>query len=369
MIMHIYIPCDIDRLSKSNPFLSELINSLILGGATVETNLKYINSSPKPWDVIHIHWPEFLFYDSSMTIIEKVDLTKSFLRIARINSKIVSTIHNLSPHFSGLNNYHPLYAAVYEYTDEFVHLGPASIDLLSTIYRLESKNKKHTIIPHGNYEVYGPVLSIQDAKNCLNFQPNKTIVSLGLIRHPTEALLLLKVAHECSLLGVQFIYAGKISFFPLSFKIKYPLVSRLFAKLLTNFFKIVFCLYKPLSYIPGFVPFKLMNHYVSAADILLIPRFDILNSGSLALGFTYGAVVLGPDVGNVGSILKATNNSVFNPALDNLKQSILNALDLVDNNHGKINLKYSHDVLNWAKIGSSHLELYSRICSTTPSTC
>lgn len=51
---------------------------------------------------------------------------------------------------------------------------------------------------------------------------------------------------------------------------------------------------------------------MSVADIALLQRVKILNSGSLPLNFYFGNVVVGPDVGNVGEILKKTGNPVFN---------------------------------------------------------
>ena len=61
----------------------------------------------------------------------------------------------------------------------------------------------------------------------------------------------------------------------------------------------------------------------SAADIVFIQRKQILNSGNLPMGFAAGKVVVGPQVGNVGEILKSTGNPTFNP--DN-EQSVVEAV-------------------------------------------
>jgi hypothetical protein len=45
----------------------------------------------------------------------------------------------------------------------------------------------------------------------------------------------------------------------------------------------------------------------------MIQRKRILNSGNLPMGFYFGKPVVGPDVGNVGEILRSTGNPVFDP--------------------------------------------------------
>ncbi len=48
------------------------------------------------------------------------------------------------------------------------------------------------------------------------------------------------------------------------------------------------------------------------SDILLIVRNESLNSGNISLGFSFGCYVVGPDIGNIGNILKENNNFVYN---------------------------------------------------------
>jgi hypothetical protein len=65
----------------------------------------------------------------------------------------------------------------------------------------------------------------------------------------------------------------------------------------------------------GFVTDEETQIYLEAADVLFIPRRRVLNSGNIALGMTFGRVVVGPDSFNVGEILKVTRNPVFDPEL------------------------------------------------------
>jgi hypothetical protein len=54
--------------------------------------------------------------------------------------------------------------------------------------------------------------------------------------------------------------------------------------------------------------------FLNAADVLFIPRLRVLNSGNVTLGMTFGRVVVGPDSWDIGELLRATGNPVFDPA-------------------------------------------------------
>lgn len=54
----------------------------------------------------------------------------------------------------------------------------------------------------------------------------------------------------------------------------------------------------------GLVSNEMLPYFCKSCDIALIQRTQILNSGNLPLNFYFGNVVIGPNVGNVGAILK-----------------------------------------------------------------
>ena len=90
----------------------------------------------------------------------------------------------------------------------------------------------------------------------------------------------------------------------------------------------------------GFVKEEDAQYYLNASDILLIPRIDELNSGNITLGCTFGLVVMGRDGGDIGEILKATANPVFNPKNPtSIHQAVIKALELIDVGHGFNNKK------------------------------
>lgn len=62
-----------------------------------------------------------------------------------------------------------------------------------------------------------------------------------------------------------------------------------------------------------FVSDDLLPYYYAVSDVSFIQRLDILNSGSVPMGMYMGHVLVGPDLGNVGTLLRSNQNPVFDP--------------------------------------------------------
>lgn len=105
------------------------------------------------------------------------------------------------------------------------------------------------------------------------------------------------------------------------------------------------------------IPDDLMQCYFRAADVILIQRLDILNSGNLPMAFHAGRVVVGPDVGNVGEILRQTGNYFFNPkSINTAADSLHKALN--DTGKGEENYEYAMKYWSANFIASKLLESY-----------
>ena len=105
------------------------------------------------------------------------------------------------------------------------------------------------------------------------------------------------------------------------------------------------------------------NYWLSAADVMISPRIRSLNSGIVLLAFSYGKPIIGPDVGNIGNILKFNNNPTFIP---NDISSISDVLRKVKNQQfiEKVvfkNFNYLNTNCNSEHISSSHYSLYKTI--------
>ena len=86
----------------------------------------------------------------------------------------------------------------------------------------------------------------------------------------------------------------------------------------------------------------LMGKYGEEGDKLL---FKILNSGNLTLGMHAGNVVIGPEIGNVGAILKETGNYTFRSP-DEIPRLINLARCAAKSGKGQSNRAYA--LSNWS---------------------
>lgn len=66
-----------------------------------------------------------------------------------------------------------------------------------------------------------------------------------------------------------------------------------------------------------------LPYYMAASDVIFIQRKDVLNSANIPLAFLFHKIAIGPNVGNIGELLKSTGNPTFSP--DN-KTDIVRAL-------------------------------------------
>lgn len=66
-----------------------------------------------------------------------------------------------------------------------------------------------------------------------------------------------------------------------------------------------------------------LPYYMAASNVIFIQRKGQLNSVNIPLAFLFHKVVIGPDSGNIGELLRNTGNPVFR---SDKKQDIIRAL-------------------------------------------
>ena len=111
------------------------------------------------------------------------------------------------------------------------------------------------------------------------------------------------------------------------------------------------------------IPDDLMQCYFCAADVVLIQRLDILNSGNLPMAFAAGKVVVGPNVGNVGQILCETDNFTFDiEHIESAISALQSALEAILK--GEENKEYA--ARHWASdiIATKLMKCYQKAIAT-----
>jgi len=299
----------------ANRFLLDLNASLASHVDLVHDHVAFWNREGD-YDVVHLHFPEYMTYEVENAYNESlsdelIDQIEERLKYWSTRSALLITRHVLLPH-NALSDprWEKLYETVYRYIDGVVHFAEPSIDEFKIRYAntdFVHGHPKHCVIPHHNYSTLPNQIGRVAARKALGI-PGKANVLLvfGAIRNDEERDLIVN------------------SFNRLHTRNKLLLVSRWRESLpnvswirlkywLRDLTRLYYKLHPKYCFNYGFVEEEDAQLYLNAADVLLIPRLHVLNSGNVTLGLSFGKVVVGPDSLDVGYLLKTTGNVVFDP--------------------------------------------------------
>jgi len=344
-----------------NTFISNL-RTAISDKIEVDCGIdKFWNSDTK-YDLIHIQWPELLsFMVSRRTFspnnqrIQKVD--EQLKKLKAEGAKIVITRHNVFPH-NYSSNYEKLYGVVFKNMDGVIHMGNYSHQEFLERYP-KLTNIKHTVIPHGWYDNIPNICTKEEARAFLNLKKDAfVILAFGALRDDAEEKMLFESFNLIQ-------KPNKVLIIPRGYYNNKNLLYRLFDFLNLKFYKKLIqkksdkLKAQNILWNQTFVDEKDIQYYFNAADVLVIPRIDILNSGNVPLGFSFKKVVAGPMVGNIGEILTETNNPTFDPNnYPSIAKAIETSLILRDKGLGQKNFDYAKQHWNWSDIGEKHVDFY-----------
>jgi hypothetical protein len=327
----------------SNRYIDQLVESLSESKKvrSVKNSVARFWRQKSDADIVHIQWPEGLFDWNQPKLWELAWLEEKLERWSS-QASIVTTVHNYSPH--GIDECDDLYEMTYKMSDGIVHLGEKSRQFFFDEYSFAAE-KKHSVIPHGNYTCFPNEISKKDARNCLGIEGGESVIlCFGEIRHPEERDLLIEAFDQLELSKKRLLIAGRIS--PPS-------------RLSLTYWRLR---YDPRFLVEeGWIPDKEVQLYLNAADTLVIPRHGVLNSGNVALGFTFGRVVVGPDEGVIGEVLGETGNPVYKPGDDKALARAIEEARSIHHNMGGKNKEYAMEKMKWRSISSSHLSFYKRV--------
>jgi hypothetical protein len=344
--MKILVLSNITKPNNSNPFTANLIKSLAAQPevSTVEHGTLWIDFIDDRWDVVIIQWPHEL-----LSPLEQVNFKKlsSWLHRVALKAVIVSIVHNLSVHYRKDILSMKLYDLINEISSGFIHLGQTSVESYSKQYPV-TKDKPYVVVPHGNYECFGEPVTANEARSKLKIPQERPVaLILGAIRAKEEFDLSMTCLKVCRELGGYLLFVGQLQFIDHIVK-----GSQIIKKMIRLYYRFRMFITGGLFSNINKVPNSLMHLYVSASDVVVIPRKVILNSGNVALGFTYGRIVVGPDVGNVGNILRNHNNPVFNPCdEDSLHNAVRQGFMMAAQGEGENNRIIALNEWAWPGIG------------------
>lgn len=318
-----------------NPYVYTLMDSINKQFGDVEwgTGLDIIwTDKVFSFDIVHIQWPDALTYQGC----KANELRDRLIQMKERGVKLVTTCHNLVPHYDSNPENKKAYEICYALSDVILHLGMFSKRELEKTY----PNAKHVLLYHHTYDhVYPKVLSKGDACRKLKLNPhNRYILCMGAFRDEEERELIRNV-------GSQFGFSRTYILAPSYIQLPHRDVKK--DGLIT--YRRLYRIWMYLRYhliitgnAFGAVSDEKLPAYYGAADIAVLQRKRILNSGNLPMAYMMGKVVVGPNQGNVEELLRETKNPIFNVEKPHsILFAIKQAFRLEKDGVGKKNKRYA----------------------------
>lgn len=359
--MQLLIPYDVNTTGAKNPFLFLLMRDLrkIPEVEHVQHGYGWLYEDIEP-DVVHLHWPELLVksrlsdmsQDQKLTSHDFETVLNALNKKKQNGCKICITVHNETPHKNG-SVYSDFYRNVYRLCDGIIHMGKESETILERELPDILSNKPSYIIPHGDYSFFPNDKPRDFCREKLGVSDSeKMVLTFGAIRSKAELEMGVNAYKRADLHDGKYLMAGSLPS-PYKSQLSHFTDRKI---LYANYFQQNIQTYEePIGR-------EDVQLFLNAADLLFIPRFNTLNSGNVALGFTFGKVVIGPDYGVIGEMLKETGNPVYNPhELDSVAKAIGKGLDLAAQNHGKNNRRYAEKHLSWKHIAQQTVKAYQEL--------
>tara|TARA_R100000935_G_scaffold50402_1_gene76263 strand:+ start:9816 stop:10859 length:1044 start_codon:yes stop_codon:yes gene_type:complete len=283
------------------------------------------------YNIVNVHWPEAIFDWFEPTDEQLADLRNEINKWKK-NSVLIYTKHDVERHKGMTPNFTKLFELIEQNTDVFIHLGNYSKEY----YQEKYPNATHKIVFHPLYENSFMISSKSEAREKLNIdQEALVIISPGSIRNFAERNLVISSFKKLKVKNKVLIATNMRS------EIKYDFRGRVKLKKFFDIRSYFVNRFKNNHQPPRFIfSYNRINANemalkMSAADIVLIPRIKILNSGNLFLGLTFNKIVVGPATGNIEEQLNLLRLPVFD---SNSISSVTQAIEkgIVLNNSGYV---------------------------------
>ena len=302
------------------------------------------------FDVFHLHWPvETLVRHPNIWIARLRVLT--FWLLLKLSkwrgTKIVWTIHDEKPHVvlhQSLADW--IQARLVANTDSYINLCSAGEAAIANALP-ELTDKPSFVISHGHYQGYYPNnTSREDARSQLSLSPETTVLLyLGYISpyknvpHLIHTFRQLSDTHRDATLLI----AGQ----PDDEQLRQAVISA--AQGAEN-----------IQLHLRFIQDEELQIFFKAADVVVLPFEEILNSGSLLLALSFNRPVVVPALGAVLDWQDQLGDNWVKTYVGALTPDVL--LSAISS-HPSFSDEAPLAALNWDVIAAKTLEVYERTCS------
>lgn len=304
------------------------------------------------FDIVHFHWPQtFMGKDSH----SDADLLRHIVKMKSVGVRILATCHDLEPHYDQFANKAESMRIVYSHCDAIIHLGEYS----KMLFEQQYPNATHLFVPHHLYDtVYTHFPSREESLKYLG-QPydRHYILCFGAFRAKQERQLVINLSKQLHDKNVVILAPSFMNIWWRSFRLWHLRIKRWYYKYRYN----IYCTGRTWLAVSD----DSLPYYYGAADIVFIQRLKILNSGNALMPMLFGKVVVGPDCGNVGPLLRHWNYPVFSVDSTNEVGHLVNmALKMEKDGIGIQNKQRQLDAYATNVIADKLYEVYIKISAS-----
>ncbi len=292
-----------------NPYIPLLYDNMRKLGADIEAFSPQAILRTRA-DVWHVHWPDSLLNGPSLPrAIARVGAMVVLLRLAKSRGlRIVWTVHNLATHEA----YHPrlehwFWRVFTAALDGFIALTPGGKAAAEMRYPA-LRQARSFVVPHGHYrDVYPNTVSRSEARAALGISLEARVIAcVGHVRAYKNILHLIEVFREFSDPDARLLIAGEPT--PASLGDAVVGAARADSRVLT---------------LLGFVPSGDVQLFLRAADLVVLPYQELLNSGSAILALSFGCPVLVALQGAMGELAQVAGSEWVRTYSGNLTAATL----------------------------------------------
>lgn len=308
-----------DPWNAGNPYIYTLIEGILKSHPDCSIGWgreRFWSDDIFSFDIVHFHWPQtFMGKDSH----SEENLLHHIERMRSEGVKIVATCHDLEPHYDQFADKAESMKIVYFHSDAIIHLGEYSKKLFEKRY----PQARHLVIPHHLYDtVYTHFPSRAESLRYLNLPEDKIyILCFGTFRAKQERQLIIQLSKQLADKNIIILAPSFMNIWWRSFRMFHKRLKKLYYQYRYN----IYCTGSTWRAVSD----EILPYYYGAADVVLIHRLKILNSGNAMMPMLFGKVVVGPNCGNVEGLLSRWGYPVFNVNdLQSVEESVLRGIYL-----------------------------------------
>lgn len=349
-----------ENSATDNPFVPILCDAIRMTGIDVRYSLHEFWHSDTAYNIIHFQWPEEVVGSdcNDPALIGRLEERIAYFRSR--GAHFIYTRHNTRPNY-GNALVQQAYDIIKAQSDVFVHMGHYELEAFSAFH----PGRRHVVIPHHIYEyTYNESISTERARQYLNLPQDAFIITaIGRFHNRDERDMVVGAFHHWKeekkfLLAPLFYSFSRRNVYSGNFLKRW--MSRI------GYYFLVPAINRWIKMRAG-ASDELVDdcdrpYYIAAADAVLIQQKHALNSEDVLLAFLYHKIVIGPDKGNVGELLRDTGNPVFDP--DDRKDiiwALTQARRMTTWCKGEENYTYAKEHLNIEVIGQQYAQLYTEL--------